>query len=132
MRTTVHQAADADRVADREAGHLCADGAHVPHDLVAGNAGIEGAGPLRAYGVQVGMTDAAVRDVDLDVVRAGSAALDVERFEWLVGGMGALGSDGHGVPAVRAVAFDAGQTLRRAGLFLESVVAPGTRAVNRR
>jgi hypothetical protein len=89
------QAADADRVADLEAGHVAADGADLADDLVAGDAGIERARPFGTDCVQVGMADAAKGDLDLDVARAGRTAVDVERLERLVGGMGAIGFDGH-------------------------------------
>ena len=42
------------------------------------------------------MADAAVGDLDLDVARARGTALDVERFERLVGGVGAECVGGHG------------------------------------
>ena len=74
-----------DRIADLEPGDVVADRADVADDLVAGHAGIERAAPFGADRVQVGMADAAKGDVDLDVVRAGRAALDVHRLERLVG-----------------------------------------------
>ncbi|MGN5350830.1 hypothetical protein ACQ4P5_01215 [Ralstonia sp. L16] len=43
------------------------------------------------------MADAAIRDVDLDVVRTGAAARDLERFERFVAGVGAIGMNLHGV-----------------------------------
>jgi hypothetical protein len=89
------QAADADHVAFLEAADRTADGRDAAHDLVAGDAGIQGAGPFRAHGVQVGVADAAIGDLDLDVVRTDGAAGDVHRFQRLVGGEGAIGFDGH-------------------------------------
>jgi hypothetical protein len=91
----IDQAADADRVADGELRHLAADGADVADDLVAGHAGIFRPAPFGADGVEVRMADAAPGDVDLDVLRAGRAAVDVHRLERLVGGVRAIGFDGH-------------------------------------
>jgi hypothetical protein len=62
---------------------------------MARHAGELGAGPFGAHGVQVRVAYAAEGDVDLDVVRARCAAGDVERFEGLVGSVGAVGFDGH-------------------------------------
>src|SRR5690606_36142062 len=94
-------AADADHIAGLEAGHLAADGADAADDLVPRHAAIQRAAPLRARGVQVGMADAAIRDLDLHVLRAGRAAGDIHRLEGLVGGGDAVGACGHGAISVR-------------------------------
>ena len=65
-------AADPDRVADREAGHLGADRADMSDDFVAGHAGIERAAPFGADRVQVRMADAAIFDLDLNILGPGS------------------------------------------------------------
>lgn len=97
MMATVDQAADADRVADLELGHRTADGRNVADDFVPGHAGVQRVGPLVAGLVQVGMADAAVGDVDLDVVRPRLAANNVERRQRRVSGVGAIGFYCHGV-----------------------------------
>ena len=74
------EAADPDRFARLEAGDFGADRRDMPHDLVAGYARIKRSAPFRPYRVQVRMADAAKSDVDLDVLRAGFAAMDVHRF----------------------------------------------------
>jgi hypothetical protein len=42
------------------------------------------------------MADAAIRDLDLHVARARRAARDGHGFQRFVGGVGAVGLDGHG------------------------------------
>ena len=46
--------------------------------------------------MQVGVADAAERDVDLHIVRPGLAALDVDGLERLVGSVRAVGFGHHG------------------------------------
>lgn len=41
--------------------------------------------------MQVGVADATIRDLDLDVVRARLAAVDVDRLQRLVSGIGSIG-----------------------------------------
>ena len=57
---------------------LGADAADPADDLVARDTGIDRALPLVAGGVQVGVADAAVQDVDLDVARQRLAAVEGE------------------------------------------------------
>jgi len=92
----VDHAADADRVADLEGADMIANRGHMADDFVAGNAGIEGAVPFGTDLVQVRMADAAIGDIDCDIMRTDGAAFDVEGFERLVGGVGAIGFGGHG------------------------------------
>ncbi|HEX2249531.1 MAG TPA: hypothetical protein VHH32_04235 [Gemmatimonadales bacterium] len=93
MLAAVHHAAHAHHVADFEPGHLLAHRCHVAHDLVAGNAGIEGALPFRADLVEVRVADATIGNVDLHVVRAGLTARDVDGLERLISRVGAVGLD---------------------------------------
>ncbi len=65
-----------------------ADRADAPDDLVARQAGVKRVLPLVPGLVQVGMADAAILDVDPDVLRAGVAALEAEGTQRLVGGCG--------------------------------------------
>jgi hypothetical protein len=96
MLAAVDHATHADQVADLEAGDVLADRGYAADDLVTWYAGVERARPLGAHLMQVGVADATIRDVDLDVVVARCASDDIERFERLVGGMGAIGFYGHG------------------------------------
>jgi hypothetical protein len=72
LAAAVDQAAHADDIADLEAADRIAHRADVADDFVARHAGIQGARPFRPHGVQVGVADAAVGDVDLHVVRPGA------------------------------------------------------------
>src|SRR5207249_2910703 len=94
MLAAVDETADADGVAGLESGHVAADRRHMTDDLVARHAGVDRPLPLRADLVEVGMADAAISDVDLDVARAGLAPLDGDRLQRLVGGVGAIGFGG--------------------------------------
>jgi hypothetical protein len=67
----------------------------VADDLTAGHAGIDRALPFGADVVEIGMADAAVGDVGLDLVRSGLAAFNVDRFERLVAGESTIGFDDH-------------------------------------
>jgi hypothetical protein len=86
----VHEAAHGGGVAHLEPGDLVADAGHAAEDLVAGDGGPRGALPLAAHGVQVGVADAAVLDLDLHVARAGLAALEGEGGERTGGARGGI------------------------------------------
>jgi hypothetical protein len=45
--------------------------------------------------VQVGMANAAICDLDLNIIRAGLAAFDVDRLQRLVADMGTVGFGGY-------------------------------------
>src|SRR3546814_3462792 len=64
-------------------------------DLMAGNARVMRAAPFAADLMKVRMADAAIGDLDDDVVRAGLAAGDRQRLERTIGGVGAIGFGGH-------------------------------------
>lgn len=85
-------------------------------DLVAGDHGVGGRAPLAADVVDVGVADAAVLDLDEDVVGADITALDGGRRERFGRGCRGVGGDGkHGSPVgVRWVGFST------AGRLLES------------
>jgi hypothetical protein len=63
------------------AGDRGADVDDAAHDLVAGHDGVLRDAPVVADHVQVGVADAAVEDLDGDVVGAERAALEVEGRE---------------------------------------------------
>ena len=92
---TVDDAADADEIALAESRHLRADRRDAAHDLVAGNARPARARPFRARLMQIRMADAAIDDLDLNVVRTGRPARDLHRFEGAISGIGAVGLHGH-------------------------------------
>jgi hypothetical protein len=78
------------------AGHVGSDLGDDADDLVAGDDG-EGLGPPVAVdGVDVGVADAGVLDLDEDVVRADVPPLDGGGSEGLAGGGGGVGVDVHG------------------------------------
>ena len=94
-------AADADAVADLVLGDRGADLADVADDLVADDLGVGDLAPVAADGVDVGVADAGVGDVDEDVVRSQVTALDGGRDERLGGRGSRVGVDGeHGSPCV--------------------------------
>ncbi len=72
----VDEAPDADAVADLELRHLGADLAHDACDLVPGNQRVVHAPPLAARGVDVGVADARVADVEVDLGGPGLAPGD--------------------------------------------------------
>ncbi len=77
----IHHATDGGDIAFLEFFNMRAGLHDPPDDFVAGHARISGAAPFIAGGVQIGMADAAVKNLDLNIVRAGIATLKVERRE---------------------------------------------------
>ena len=71
----------AGEVADFELGDGGADGGDVADDFVAGDHGVDGAAPLIADLVDVGVADAAEVDCNDDVIGARFAAVEVKRGE---------------------------------------------------
>src|SRR5690606_20865963 len=92
---TVHDAADPHQVARRELGDGSARRPDAPDDFMTGNTGIPGAGPLRSHLVQIGMTEPAVGDVNLNVVGPRLPTADGERLQLTVTGVSAIGFDRH-------------------------------------
>src|SRR5699024_9240957 len=88
---TVDDAADAHKVANLEIRHVRTHVGYAPNDLVARHARKMSAGPFGTHLVQVGMTDAAVSDVDPNIVRTGFTPGDFQRFQRLVARVGAIG-----------------------------------------
>jgi hypothetical protein len=77
----VHHATDGGNVAFLEFFDLRAGFHDASEDFVAGDARISGALPFVAGDVEVRMADAAEKNLDLDIVRVGIAALEGERSE---------------------------------------------------
>lgn len=71
------------------------DRSHTADDFMAGYAGILRAFPLRAHLVQVGMADAAERDINLDIVSAWRAASNTQWLQRLVAGVCTVSIDKH-------------------------------------
>src|SRR3546814_8531546 len=84
-------------------------------DLVPRHAGVLRAAPLRTHRMQVRMADPAIGDLDLDVARPGSTAGDVHGFQRFVGGVGAVGFDGHRGFLVPGIPRLCGHRLLRSG-----------------
>ena len=95
MLAAVHDAADAHQVANLVGGDMAAHGGDAAHDLVPRHAGIQRARPFAAHLVQVGMADAAIDDLDPNVMGAHRAAGDLHAVQRLVGGLGPHGKNGH-------------------------------------
>src|SRR3546814_7287677 len=114
-------AADTDRFSPREIGHLVAHRADMADDLMAGNARVMRAAPFAADLMKVRMADAAIGDLDDDVVRAGLAAGDRQRLERTIGGVGAIGFGGHATlldeAALRRALGPAEDRCRRRGIL---------------
>src|SRR5690606_7531823 len=85
-----------DELALLELRDVTADRRDPTDDLVARDHRVAGGEPLAAREVEVRMADAAVEDVDRDVLRAGRTALDGDRGEGSGGVGNAVGGSGHG------------------------------------
>ena len=77
----IDEAAHADGIAHLELGDAAADSRHAAHDLVARDGGVQRESPLVAHEMQVGMADAAIEDLDLDIAGGRRAAFDGGRAE---------------------------------------------------
>ena len=93
----IDQAADARQVADLEAPNLLSRGDDRADDFMPRHARIGGRPPLRPGGVDVGVADAAVGDLDDDVVRPGIAAFEAKRLQRLGRRKGCVGFRGNHV-----------------------------------
>jgi hypothetical protein len=76
LATGVDETPDARAVTDREASDLTPDATDRPDDLMAGHHGIERHAEIVVDEVPVGMTDAAVGDLDHDIARTGLASVE--------------------------------------------------------
>ena len=93
----VHEAADADQVADLVLRHLGADSADAPDNLVARHEGIFRAAPFVAGRVDVAVADAAMGDVDQHVIGLQVAPRDLEGLQEVGGPLCGIGGNLHGV-----------------------------------
>jgi hypothetical protein len=74
----IDHAADAGEITDLQALYIATDSSDAPDDLVTWDTRVQNAGPFATRGMKIGMTDAAVQDVDRDIFRTGGAAFDGE------------------------------------------------------
>ena len=81
MLAAVDHAPDTGQVADLELRHIGAHRRHAADNLMARHRWVQGVVPLVAHGVQVGVADAAVKNVDLDIFGPRRAALEGEGLE---------------------------------------------------
>jgi len=81
VNPVIHEAADAGDVAFLEIRHVGTGLDYPADDFVAGDAGVDGAGPFAAGGMHVRVADPAKQDLNLHVVSAGVAALKAEGRE---------------------------------------------------
>jgi hypothetical protein len=77
--TRVNHAPDRREVAGLEARDISAYPYHPPDDLMPWDDGVDRSGPLAPHGVQIGVTHAAVQDLDVYVGRERLAACKGER-----------------------------------------------------
>ncbi|CAI8970677.1 hypothetical protein EMIT0P294_50214 [Pseudomonas sp. IT-P294] len=89
----IDHAADANQIADFVPGDIRTNGGNFAYDLVARHQRVNGNAPLVAGLMDVGMTDAAVENVDGNVVSARAAAFEFYRGEGSGGRLGGV-SDG--------------------------------------
>jgi hypothetical protein len=76
----VDEATNADKVPDFKPGDVTADLGDVPCDLVTRNHGVYRVAPLATCLMYIGVTDAAVIDLQKYVIRAGLTPYEVKRF----------------------------------------------------
>jgi hypothetical protein len=86
----VNHAADGGEVSGMEALDLTAHGGDAADDFVSGDHRVGGVGPLVARGVQIRVADAAVEDVELDVLGQRLSAGEGKRRERRAGGGGCV------------------------------------------
>ena len=98
LMTGIDHAADSSQISFLKFIDLRANFGHASDDFMPRNTRINrGATPFIARGVQIGMADATVKNIDLHIGGAGIAALDLVRTEWRSAGLGGKGGGaGHG------------------------------------
>ena len=78
----VDEASDADNIADFEFAHTGTNACDVSDDLMAGTHGINRVAPFPSHLMDVGVTDTAEINFQENIVCAGLAAREIERFEF--------------------------------------------------
>ncbi|VVO45046.1 hypothetical protein PS726_06512 [Pseudomonas fluorescens] len=95
----VDHAANTDQVADFVLGDIRTDGSNFAYDFVAGHQRVNGNAPLVASLMDVGMADAAVENLDGNVVRPWAATFEFHGGEGSGGRLGGVSDGGvHGEP----------------------------------
>jgi len=64
-----------------------------PHNLMAGNAGVNGVAPFICEHGKIGMTDTAMLDGNLDLFRREGAWIELVSFQWISGRKGGPGTN---------------------------------------
>ena len=84
MLAAIDHAADANQLANFKSAHLVADSSDAPNDFMTWNAGIHGTAPFTSSSVQVGVADAAKKNIERNIGAAGAATVNFEGREWAV------------------------------------------------
>ena len=87
----IDEAADAGEVARLEPADFFSGGDNRADDLVARHTRVGSGSPFAPRGVDIGMADAAVGNLDHDVIRPGIAALELKWLQRFFGGHGSVG-----------------------------------------
>ncbi|MCY1426608.1 hypothetical protein D9M71_424310 [compost metagenome] len=85
LQAAIDLATDGNPVADLEAADIAAHCSDMADDLMAGHNGVYRVVPVVVDLVGIGVADAAVSDIDGDVVRAQGPTFETERSEGRVG-----------------------------------------------
>jgi hypothetical protein len=94
--TAIDDATYPDEITDLETLYMRADSGYAAHNFVTRHARKLRPRPFRSHLMQIGMADAAIGNVDLNVMRPRVAAGDFHGLKRLVAGMGAVGTNFHG------------------------------------
>lgn len=94
MVARVDHAADPDPITHFEFADLAADGHHSTDDFMTRYDGIVGPAPVIASGVQIGVADAAIKNVDFHIIGARWSASDGVQRQRRRGRGGGIGFDG--------------------------------------
>jgi hypothetical protein len=79
----INETTDSGQIARFEFGHMIARLNYAPDDFMPGHHRIDRTAPLITDLMDIGMADAAVQNLDLDVMRTNFAPLKTERAQWI-------------------------------------------------
>ncbi len=91
MSATIDQTADTGQVANLELLDLMADGHDSTDDFVARHRGIKGVLPLISHGMQVGMANPTIKNLNLHIVWTRLPTLNLQGSQGNVGALRAKG-----------------------------------------
>lgn len=98
VATTIHHATHARQVTDFELADLVTHGRDTANDLMARHRRVNGVLPFITGGMQIGMANTTVENINLNVIGAQVTALDIKHCERAGGGLSTVGFDfGHGM-----------------------------------